>query len=270
MKIAVLEAQAKGVASSSTTPHEVAAQPSPDACDSLIANPDFGNSSAVERIVDPTTESCFAMFNFDHDLFELGLMLGFHGELTLNQSALTKNPTPLPSTTSLSSRAFPLTSDGALFEIPTLSATRTFLTIATALDVMTHIYDPYYLHVLPPSIQTLSALPENLRSVAAQLTIPHHPILDLLPWQSVREKLICILSMPSELRPPVAEEADEGVAFHFQIPNASSPSTSNSVKQGSAIVSLVHDLNDYEHGGGLCIHGNSTTWSQGNELLEDA
>jgi hypothetical protein len=269
-KIAALEAQAKGVTSSSTTSHEVAAQPSTDDSDSLIAHPDFINSAAVESIVNPTAESSFTMFDFDQDPFESGLMAGFHSELTLNQSVLTNNPTPIPSTTSLSPPAFPLTSDGALLDIPALSATRTLLTIATALNVLTHIYDPYYLHILPPSIPTLSALPENLQPVAAQLTIPHHPILDLLPWPSVREKLICMLSMPSALRPPVAQEVDEGVAFHFRVPNASSPSTSNSIKQGSAIVSLVHDLDDYEDGGGLRIHGNSTAWSEGNELLEDA
>jgi hypothetical protein len=35
-------------------------------------------------------------------------------------------------------------------------------------------------------------------------------------------------------------------------------------------VRLVQDLDDYQNGSGLRIHGNSTAWSERNELLEDA
>jgi hypothetical protein len=144
------------------------------------------------------------------------------------------------------------------------------LTIATALEVMSHVYDPYYLHVLSPSLPALSILPANLHPVAAQLMIPHHPILDLLPWPNVREKLICMFSLPSSLRPLVAQEADEEATFPCKVPYGNSAATENGIKQGGAIVSLVQDLDDYRDGSGLRIHGNSTTWSEGNELLEDS
>ena len=50
-------------------------------------------------------------------------------------------------------------------------------------------------------------LPLNLRPTPNQLSIPHHPMIDLLPWPIVRNKLILVLSQPAELRPPqVASE----------------------------------------------------------------
>jgi hypothetical protein len=190
----------------------------------------------------------------------------------MSRSAFTNLPTPIPSTGSPSPPSFPLTSDGAVLDIPALNTTRTFLTIAMAFDVMANMYDPYYLHVLTPSMPALSRLPKNLQPVAAQYSIPHHPMLDLLPWPSVREKLICMLSMPSAFRPAVAQEVDGEASFPCNISSGGGrPSISSSVKQGGAIVSLVHDLDDFQNdGGGLRVHGNSSTWSDGNELLEDA
>lgn len=38
------------------------------------------------------------------------------------------------------------------------------------------------------------ALPQNLQPVPAQFLVQHHPSLDLLPWPSVRTKLICMFS----------------------------------------------------------------------------
>ncbi|RMZ82117.1 hypothetical protein DV737_g2216, partial [Chaetothyriales sp. CBS 132003] len=56
----------------------------------------------------------------------------------------------------------------------------------------------------PPPQQQFDHLPDNLRPTRAQLTHPHHPLLDLLPWPSVREKLVLIFSLPAEKRPPCA------------------------------------------------------------------
>ncbi|EXJ85353.1 hypothetical protein A1O1_05717 [Capronia coronata CBS 617.96] len=47
-------------------------------------------------------------------------------------------------------------------------------------------------------------LPVNLRPTSNQMSIPHHPIIDLLPWPSVRDRMIMILSQPPEVRPPSA------------------------------------------------------------------
>jgi hypothetical protein len=46
-----------------------------------------------------------------------------------------------------------------------------------------------------------SHLPANLKPTATQRLIPHHPLLDLLPWPSVRDKLIAVLAQPESRRP---------------------------------------------------------------------
>ena len=51
---------------------------------------------------------------------------------------------------------------------------------------------------------SLEALPANLRPTEAQLSLPHFPVLDVLPWPSVRTKLIFLFSQPDHLRPPIA------------------------------------------------------------------
>lgn len=87
-------------------------------------------------------------------------------------------------------------------------------------------------------------------------------MLDLLPWPSVRDKLICILSLPSSFRPSVAQEDDEEEEILSPI--------SQGFKQGRAITQLIEDLDDPQDGAGLRVHGNFTKWGDGNELLEDA
>ena len=49
---------------------------------------------------------------------------------------------------------------------------------------------------------TYDHLPVNLRPTAAQRTLPHHPVLDILPWPTARNKLIHVFSVPPDLRPP--------------------------------------------------------------------
>ncbi|KAF2706424.1 hypothetical protein K504DRAFT_81001 [Pleomassaria siparia CBS 279.74] len=170
-------------------------------------------------------------------------------------------PTPLPSIPSSPPKSpqlsfqtpspvtFPLTLDGALLDIPHLPAIRAFGTIASALKVLDNFYDPFFLHVLPPT--HLSSFPPNLHPTPAQLAIPHHPLLDTLPWPSVRQKLICLFALPSALRPPIAQEDD--------------PSTN---AQGKAVMQIIQDLDDYEHG--VRVHGNSVNCGAPNELVEEA
>jgi hypothetical protein len=44
-------------------------------------------------------------------------------------------------------------------------------------------------------------LPENLMPTEAQLTVPHHPAIDVLPWPAVRNRLIKVYNMPPDLWP---------------------------------------------------------------------
>ncbi|KAE8364406.1 hypothetical protein BDV27DRAFT_172433 [Aspergillus caelatus] len=49
-------------------------------------------------------------------------------------------------------------------------------------------------------------LPEHLRPTRTQVLISHHPILDLLPWPTVRDKLIQVFNLPVNLRPKSAQD----------------------------------------------------------------
>ena len=63
------------------------------------------------------------------------------------------------------------------------------------------------------SLENLEHLPMNLRPTVIQSNIPHHPSLDLLPWPTVRDKLIIVFSQPEEFRPPSARSPTALVEF---------------------------------------------------------
>jgi hypothetical protein len=111
------------------------------------------------------------------------------------------------------------------------------------------VWDLDYMHTLSPVPSP--NLPVNLHPTPAQISILHHPILDAIPWPSVREKLICVLSLPSMCRPPVAQEDDPVCTA-----------------QSKAVQRLAHDLDDMQEG--VKIHGNMVGWGDSNELVEEA
>ncbi|KAI1336386.1 hypothetical protein F5Y15DRAFT_205493 [Xylariaceae sp. FL0016] len=47
-------------------------------------------------------------------------------------------------------------------------------------------------------------LPLTWRPTATQKTTPHHPVIDMIPWPGVRDRILLILAMPEEARPPSA------------------------------------------------------------------
>ena len=140
-----------------------------------------------------------------------------------------------------------MTNDGGQLDVPIFSVMRTFSTIATILDIIPNIYDPMYTHVLPATPHPL--LPPNLHPTPAQINIPHHPLLDTLPWPSVREKLICMFALPSQLRPTIAQD-------------------DASFGKYKAIWQIVQDVDDPAEG--MRVYGNSTTWAEGCELVEES
>lgn len=155
--------------------------------------------------------------------------------------------------------------------IPIMSMIQALMSIANVLDVCNeNLWDPTYKHVLPAAASYPSSLRENLRPVTAQLVVPHHPALDILPWPTMREKLILMLALPSKMRPRIAQEEDDDVAdtlgawpFLNQMPGSTAPS------QAKAITQLVQDLDDFQDDGGIRVHGNSVAWGQGNEFVEE-
>lgn len=67
------------------------------------------------------------------------------------------------------------------------------------------------------SLQQFSHLPPNLRPTPAQLAIPHHPLIDLLPWPSVRDRLIHVLNQPPQFRPAGAKSPMALIEFVYDI-----------------------------------------------------
>ncbi|KAF2800129.1 hypothetical protein K505DRAFT_404171 [Melanomma pulvis-pyrius CBS 109.77] len=251
-KIAALEAQAKN-----PTPPDSLDQSQDQVADlNSSIGPRTSTESlleectGVEEIVRNTEDIGFPMLDFDQDPMDFQLFQDF--ELSTLPSPIPSSgssPRLLTQSTPNSSPPldFPLTPDGGLLTIPHLSALRAFGTVATALNVITHIYNPFYLHTLPATVDP--SLTSNFHPTPAQITIPHHPLIDVLPWPGVREKLICMLSLPSVLRPAIAQDNDgDG--------------------QGQAVVQLQHDLDDFKDG--IRVHGNSVNWAHGNELVEES
>lgn len=60
-------------------------------------------------------------------------------------------------------------------------------------------------------------LPANLQPTMVQMTVPHHPIVDLLPWPAVRDRMIMVLSQPPGLRPPQAASPTALLDFVYDI-----------------------------------------------------
>lgn len=63
--------------------------------------------------------------------------------------------------------------------------------------------------------QSFLHLPANLRPTLVQRITPHHPVFDVLPWPSVRDRLIMTFAQPEEIRPPNARSATAMLDFAY-------------------------------------------------------
>jgi hypothetical protein len=72
---------------------------------------------------------------------------------------------------------------------------------------------PFYTGCGTPSEQ----LPECWRPTPSQLLVAHHPFIDFLPWPGVRERLISLMSLPPEARPPNAASPLALVEFAYDV-----------------------------------------------------
>lgn len=100
---------------------------------------------------------------------------------------------------------FTFPDDGTL-EMPALKVMRAGLLVASTLACTDNIWNPAFTHVVDASLSASLQLPGNFQPVRAQLFIPHHPLFDILPWPSVRARLIQVFSSPPEMRPPLARD----------------------------------------------------------------
>jgi hypothetical protein len=122
--------------------------------------------------------------------------------------------------------------DDRILEVPSLALLNAAVKVAQRLNIHGLIWDftavsPFYRPASsnnsissPPSLQSglstlaaspassvdLTELPSHLLPTRTQRLIPHHPIIDLLPWPSTRDKLIQVFHLPVGLRPETAQD----------------------------------------------------------------
>ncbi|POR39337.1 Uncharacterized protein TPAR_00461 [Tolypocladium paradoxum] len=106
------------------------------------------------------------------------------------------------SSSSTSDMSFP---DSYLLPVHELTLLRAMLRIAQRIGCREQLWSldavsPFNKGVATPDDQ----LPVPWRPTPSQVLVPHHPLLDFLPWPGVRDRIIGILSLPDEARPPNA------------------------------------------------------------------
>lgn len=138
--------------------------------------------------------------------------------------------------------------DEAHLEMAELTLLRGCMAIATRMNVQDIIWSLTSTSPFTDSSMALAEfhhLPINLQPTMLQLTIPHHPVIDLLPWPSARDNMIKVLSVPPECRPP----------------GAASP---------MALLDFVYDLEDSAEG--VRISGNDPysghNWEVGEKVFK--
>jgi hypothetical protein len=96
--------------------------------------------------------------------------------------------------------------DDTALEVSELQVLKAGFCIAEMLGCADSVYDITAQRVFDSATLPISQLPPNLESTEVQRRVPHHPLFDILPWPSVRTKLICVFAQPIQMRPPAARD----------------------------------------------------------------
>ncbi|KAI1629096.1 hypothetical protein EDD37DRAFT_604004 [Exophiala viscosa] len=138
--------------------------------------------------------------------------------------------------------------DEAHLDMPELALLRGCMSIARRMnieEIMWSLTSTSPFTAVGSATTQFTHLPTNLRPTFTQMTVSHHPAIDLLPWPSARDKMIKVLSQPPEVRPP----------------GAASP---------MALVNFIYDLEDSAEG--VRISGNDPysgqNWEVGEKLFK--
>ncbi|CAM1511245.1 Fc.00g087580.m01.CDS01 [Cosmosporella sp. VM-42] len=112
------------------------------------------------------------------------------------------NPSSLNTSSSASDISFP---DSYHLPVHELTLIKAMVRIAGRLNCKGSFWtldcnSPFNSGTATPS----NLLPAAWRPTVSQVMVPHHPMLDFLPWPTVRDRIINILELPDELRPPNA------------------------------------------------------------------
>lgn len=138
--------------------------------------------------------------------------------------------------------------DDHILEVPSLTLLNAAMRVAAQLKVSDIIWDiaaisPFYqpsssgssdTSLSPPALESglstsrpsptnsssqvdLTELPLHLQPTRTQRSIAHHPLLDLLPWPSARDKLIQVFHLPVHMRPGNAQDPMGLVRFVYDM-----------------------------------------------------
>ncbi|KFY34666.1 hypothetical protein V494_06578 [Pseudogymnoascus sp. VKM F-4513 (FW-928)] len=95
--------------------------------------------------------------------------------------------------------------DDANLVVTELKVIKAGLEMATLLNCGESLWDPTATRLFTSTTLSVT-LPPDLQPTEVQGKIPHHPLLDILPWPSVRNKFIYMFSQPVERRPKAAQD----------------------------------------------------------------
>lgn len=123
-------------------------------------------------------------------------------------------------------------SDSYLLPVSELTLLKAFLRISTRLGNTGSLWDlganspfcPDRSSVGPNSVNEcggsgpdISLLPPTWQPTSSQRMVPHHPILDFLPWPEARNRVIDVFNLPESVRPPVASGPLALVEFAYDV-----------------------------------------------------
>lgn len=165
------------------------------------------------------SQVCDDPFNFEPSSLD-----AFETSLSFPQPPLSTSPSATITTSTSSNTANSSPTSGLDFPDETylpmaeLNLLRGAMSIAERLGVDSIIWSLEANSLFHNSTASMhNHLPLNLRPTRAQLTNPHHPALDILPWPSVRDRLILMFAQPENLRPPSARSPTALVEFVYDL-----------------------------------------------------
>jgi hypothetical protein len=130
----------------------------------------------------------------------------------------TINPATLSDNASIFSSLSDSFPDSFLLPVHELTLLRAFIRIGSRLGTLEDAWNPTANSAFNRGLGTPAEfLPEAWRPTSAQILMPHHPILDFLPWPTARERAISMLNIPDEARPERAKGSMALVNFAYDM-----------------------------------------------------
>ncbi|KAF1812899.1 hypothetical protein P152DRAFT_458082 [Eremomyces bilateralis CBS 781.70] len=238
-KMAALEAQLKATSTSPKSSSSSHYPGSASASDEMICGSDeleleleasgSGDSGATLFQTFATTDQSMPaassgailddLASFDQPLYLPAIEFGRSGSTPFGDSPAWDLSTLVPGVESSnqpfsSSYGFlPMLSNDTVIDVPLLKTMQVGMAVAQMVGAGDTMWDPFTLRTFDGKImsnmqamQQITELPADLKPTDAQKSIPHHPLIDCIPWPSVRTKLVVVFNLPPTHRPPGARD----------------------------------------------------------------